>query len=513
MLTIDRFYTQYSLYQGTPDAALLQLSLDRLVRERLPGVLAEILPTAPEDAHAVYRIRRLRIDLWLDALNLQEGDVVRRWAHLIAQAVVRAMLYGSQDEVVRYEDAGHFLAAFLGDLLVGQAWQKWEYNEYHALEGLSAGQAAAYLLSARPDLIEPVAARLDAAGQLDRLLSQMSAGEARLIWERGLGFAGTGLALPASVDLPRLLSLPLQSRVHTLPMASGTPEMFERDRLRLYLCLTLDRPDLTGSREAAAVAHALAMIQWLRRVRPVTRFWQVLASGAIDSPTALAPLLTGLSQDDTPLRDWLAGLLAEPEGLKRLAFLAQATDAELAGTNQVVAVAQVTYTLFAGLGLLLPVLRQMDLFEQVGNDGLYQLLLNAVPPDFRPLAWSDPAPAILAGIFASETEMARARPVVWPVFQPDGDVDPVEKAFLPVTQVALRRFTKGIRGFEQSSLGFIVTQFINQPGRVEISPTRIEIFLATAPLGVLLSTSGRTGEQGSIPWLNNRRLAIFLPGE
>ncbi len=512
MLTINRFSADYRLYRGAPDAGALQRRMDRLVRERLPGLLAEIFPAAQEDANAVYRIRRLRIDLWLDLPDLMEGDIASRWARLIAQATVRTILYGSRDEVMRFEDAGHYLASFLIDLMGGTAWQKWEYSEYRALEGLTAGQAAAYLLSARPEWIGPVAARLDAGGHLDRLVFQMNAADARLIWERGLGFPGAGLALPQSAELSSLLRRLRESSrpVSTARIPSGT---FECERLRAYLRLTLSHPSLAGSQTTAAVAHALAMIQRLYALRPSARLWQALAGGEIDSPAALAPVLSGLEREDAPLHAWLATRMAEPDGLQHLAILARTAVPQSAPATQALAIAESIPTLFAGLGLLLPVARQMALFEQVGQDGIYQLLLNAIPPDFRPLAWGDPAPMILAAVSSREAEAARERPVQWPALQSGVNFDPKETAFLPITQAVLRRLTQGLRGFENSSPGYLVSQLIHQPGQIEISPTRIEIHLAQAPLGILLSTYGKTGEQGRIPWLENRRLAIFLPGE
>jgi len=512
LLTINHFSADYRLYRGAPDADALQRRMDRLVSERLPGLLAEMLPSAREDENAVYRIRHLRIDLWLDSPNLIEGDIASRWARLIAQATIRTILYGSREEVMRFEDAGHYLASFLTDLMAGTAWQKWEYSEYRVLEGLTAGQAAAYLLSARPEWISPIAARLEAGGQLDHLVGQMNAADARLIWERGLGFPGAGLALPPSAELSSLLGGLRESNrpVSTARVHSGT---FECERLRAYLRLTLSHPSLAGSQTTAAVAHALAMILRLYTLRPSARLWQALAGGEIDSPAALAPLLGGLEREDAPLHAWLAARMAEPDGLQRLAILARTAVPQSAAATQALTIAESISTLFAGLGLLLPAVRDMTLFEQVGQDGIYQLLLNAISPDFRPLAWGDPAPMILAAVSSTEAGTTRERLVQWPALQPGVDFDPKETAFLPITQAVLRRFTQGLRGFENSSPGYLVSQLIHQPGQIEISPTRIEIHLAQAPLGILLSTYGKTGEQGRIAWLENRRLAIFLPGE
>ena len=63
--------------------------------------------------------------------------------------------------------------AFLLDLMAGQAWSRWMYDEFRPLQDLSTGQVSAYVLAARPALLPPVAERLARQGRLDDWLREL----------------------------------------------------------------------------------------------------------------------------------------------------------------------------------------------------------------------------------------------------------------------------------------------------------------------------------------------------
>src|SRR5690606_25810755 len=125
------------------------------------------LPEA--DGEAVYRIRRLHLDLWVGA-EMRDGEVTDRWGRLLLQRTVDALLRGAPADVVRYDDDAHFVASFLADVLAGRAWSRWVYDEFAPLKDLPPGRIAALLLAARPALLVPVARRLDASRTLEPLL-------------------------------------------------------------------------------------------------------------------------------------------------------------------------------------------------------------------------------------------------------------------------------------------------------------------------------------------------------
>ncbi len=514
MLTIAHFQANYAIPNGTPDRGAVQARLDRLARERLPDVVASHLMASPADAGAVYRIRHLEIDLWLDALARADGDIAERWGRLLVQALTYTLLYGPPGQVVRYDDHAHFVASFLGDLLAGQAWSRWMYAEFAPLRDLPAGHVAAYLLGARPALLAPVVERLAQQGQLEPLIQQLQPEDVSLIWENGLGL-GDLPGVPDPGHVGEVLTMARQVALET-----GERPAVARNTLRLYVAML--RAWRGPPRMAAAAAcYHLALLNATATVLPAPALWSALAAGEITSAGVLAPVLARLEGRLPAAAAWLATALGTGPGRAYLAQLVPAViPAEAPARVKVPRprVDQVT-TAFAGLAFLLPEIRDLALHEFLSPAGLYQLLLAAVGQTHRPLAWSDAGPLWLAGLPASAAEKARAEPVSWPAAAALGltlPADPAEPATGrdPARQwadVLLRRFAARLRGFADSSPGYLRKQFIHLPGRIRRDAETIEALCSRAPLGIVLHMAGRDGDQGPIPWLDDRRLMIHLP--
>ena len=101
MLTIANFRANYFVPEGAPDRAAVRTRLDRLVLHRLPAEMGGHLSPPPADEAAVYRIRHLEIDLWIDALGMSDGQIARSWSRLILQAVARTLMAGLPGQVIR----------------------------------------------------------------------------------------------------------------------------------------------------------------------------------------------------------------------------------------------------------------------------------------------------------------------------------------------------------------------------------------------------------------------------
>lgn len=514
MQTIRRFHTNYHVPDGTSDADAVRRRLDGLARERLPAVIATGLDVEGDEDDEILIIRRLHLKLWLDALSLEEPEVAERWGRLLVQAVAEAILHGSSDNVVRFENRAHFVASYLADLLAGFSPHRWAYEALRPLEGLRIGQSAAYLLAERPALLPEVAERLERRGRLGPLLAALDGGDLALIWDRGLGFR--------DVDSRRLPEdvADLLTRLSTgLGLEAGTTTAFLRNRLRVYLLLAVAARRPGPDESLGIVAHGAARLYQLIAARPAPALWRALADGEIDGPAALAGFVASLDVALRPAGAWLIEELSSPGGSGRVAALARALrperpsgGAETPASRRGEAAPLVRATASAGLALLLPALREAGLFEVVGREGIYQLLLDAVPPPYRPLAWGDPGPALLAGLDPEDTTYARQADVDWPAAT-DGEADGRdEPEYLPTTRAVLRRFARGLRGFERSSSGYLGRQFLFVPGEVAIDERSVSVTLEQAPLGIVLQMAGRTGEQGAIPWLEDRMLIVNLPG-
>jgi hypothetical protein len=522
MLTIANFEANYYLPQGVPDRMAAQKRLDGLVA-RLPSVLNGRLRPPASDETAVYRIRHLQLDLWVDALDMADSTIAHNWSRLLLHAVTRALLYGGPGDVVRYDNHAHFLAAFLGDLLNGTAWSRWMYAEFAPLSGLPVGQVTAQLLAPRPELLSPVAVILQRGRQLERLLQALRPADVELIWQRGLGFdpPDTTWRPPAE-----LLTTVLQAVGAGAALETATGD-WQRNLLRLYLAVTLVHPKLAGNTVVAGIIHHLARLHLLWQKRPSPPLWAALVRQEIDSPSPLDELLAGLDGELAAVSDWLRVALATPTGR---AYLAQLTPAvvphdvtageEAAATKQK---PRRMITSFSGLAFLLPIMRDIWPHEWLDAAGRYQVLLAALGKARQPLAWRDVAVSWLAGLIPREEEQARTAPVDWPDVAQWTDADELANAAehaaghlgpLPgsaVTLLVLRRFAAGLRGFTESSPGYLAQQFITLPGQIHADDESIHVHLNQAPLGVVLRMAGRDGEQGPVPWLADRLLVIHLP--
>ena len=515
MQTIRRFHTNYHVPDGTPDADAVRRRLDGLVRERLPAVIeAGLNVGGDDDDDVIVIIRRLHLKLWLDALNIEEPDVAERWGRLLVQAVAEAILHDSSDNVVRFENRADYVASYLADLLDGFSPHRWAYEALRPLEGLRVGESTAYLLAERPALLPEVAERLERRGRLTGLLAALEGTDLALIWDRGLDFGDLdGRRLPA--DLADLLA-GLRSG---LALEAGTTTAFLRNRLRVYLLLAMATRRPGPDASLGIIAHGAARLYQLIAARPAPALWRALADGEIDGPAALAGFVASLDVGLRPAGAWLIEELSSPGGPRRVAALAQAvlpergpSGADTPAAGRTGPVPLVRQTAFAGLALLLPAVRERGLFEVVGRAGIYQLLLDAVPAPYRPLAWGDPGPALLAGIDPEDTTIVRQVAVNWPATadaETDGQDEP---EYLPATRAVLRRFARGLRGFEGSSAGYLGRQFLFVPGEITIDGRTVTVTLQQAPLGVILQMAGRTGEQGLLPWLEDRMLIVNLPG-
>lgn len=521
MLTIAHFEANYFLPEGLPDWAASQRRLDRVVQQ-LPQLLHGRLRPPASDESAVYRIRHLHLDLWVDALAMGDQEIATGWGRLLLVAVTRAMLYGGASEVVRYDDHAHFVASFLADLLSGRAWSRWMYDEFRPLRGLLPGQVAAQLLAPRPELLLPVARRLQDDNQLERLLQALHPADVELIWRRGLGFGPPEATWRPPADL--LQEVLAASAGAGLEMASGG---WQRNLLRLYLAVVMARPRAAGNAAVGGLIHHLVRLHQLWQQRPSPLLWAALAQQEIASPEAVAAFLARLDGELAAVRDWFRVALATPAGRAYVGQLALAiVPAGVAGDSgptQTRPRRQRMPTSFAGLAFLLPVMRDLELHEWLGPAGRYQLLLAALGMAHQPLAWGDTAVSWLAGVAPHEEERMRTAPVDWPdVAQWTGAGEIAEAAEQAaghlgappgslVALLLLRRFAAGLRGFAGSSPAYLARQFVILPGSLHVDDESIHVHLDRAPLGVVLRMAGRDGEQGRLPWLENRLLHIHLP--
>jgi hypothetical protein len=507
MITIRRLHADCQIPPDLPDADLVRGRLEHLVRDYLPQAIADRFSLDLGEPGVVYRVRQLDLGLWVDAGQMSDRQISDALANLLAQALVKALQYGPPAQVQRYESYDHFITAFLTDLFTGQAWERWQYREFEMLRGLSKGQVASQLLAPRPELLLGVTRLLEDLGRLDDLLDALDGQDLDLIWRRGLGFSASSGVPPRSVRERALAAL------EGGRLRPGG--LLLREALGLYLHAVRRNPNLAGDPHLAAACEHLTLLSELIAARPTPELWQALAEGAVEDSAALEAVFAGA---DLPAEaGWALEWLRSVEGRAYFSSLARLAAPPLPALARAPArskaLGQEMRTQFAGLGLLLPFVRELEL-ERLGSAGLYQLLVALCGRSLRALAWSDPAPLWLSGLPPKEAHDARLAEIAWPEMLdeiPGGEDYLGSGPEAGAARRVLNLFASRLRGFAESSPGYLAKQFIFQPGRLALLPGRLEVYLHRVPLGIVLHMAGMDGFQARLPWLSDRELWVNLP--
>jgi len=233
-------------------------------------------------------------------------------------------------------------------------------------------------------------------------------------------------------------------------------------------------------------------------VRPDPLLRQALASAGL--PTAVA---------------WIERVLDDPDGpagLKALLRVAEPQRREPPGMPRPGRLRSG----FAGLGLLLPAVRQLGLAERLGPAGLHRLLVAAIPPPARALAAGDAALRWLSGL--PPHERPGDAEIDWPSA---ADAEGLRLASdveshgdgpeMPALRMVLDAFAAGLPGMSGSSAAYLAAQFLARPGRLDRDARRLVVRVEGVPLRILLAMGGRLGPQGPLDWLDGRELVLEAP--
>jgi hypothetical protein len=168
----------------------------------------------------------------------------------------------------------------------------------------------------------------------------------------------------------------------------------------------------------------------------------------------------------------------------------------------------------AGIGLLLPVIADLGLFDHLSPRHLRDALLSTLGVDQQTHAITDP---LFASLFPGGHQ------------PPDQPVAPVPEALqdrlapetLPLLNgddsnawgnLALAAFATRLPGLKASSRGYLQAQFLHTPGRLSVAEEVIDLTLQGPDLAIILKMAGFNGAQQKIPHLGNRLLIITLAG-
>jgi|GEM_PF-2821650 len=494
------------LMVGTPAASdLHRRRMERLIREALPERLGRRLEERLEGWSGVVRMGRLELELDVAVQDLAGSDLAETWAGAVAAALERELARGAGANLVRFDSAGDYLAAYVVERLTGRRSPPWVFPDFAPLRHLSPEDAAAELLSARPGHLPALAHRL--GSELGAGVFALRLGEERA--RRTLEAA----AHPASpsgvdpVDVAHLLgdAPPPSAPPHVAALSlllqrwGGSRATYPGAAAALFLAGVLGELGESGSptqspggpvgEEGASARPASSPgTPHLNRLRRTPQGRGVLARLRREAATEVPPASIEGTEPPPP---------SSPSPLEA----AEPAPVTAKAPDRADVPSRALRSAFAGLALALPVIRALDLHAHLGPTRLRALLLALVESDLRPLLRTEGTLAIL--VPEEEAEGTRAMRV--PEEEAEAAVPAEEDALLVGEHLAQRLY-----GLTRSSLPYLRDQFIQRPGWIHLSEAELHIHLDPVPLAVVLRMSGQLGGRGTLPWAGDRELRITM---
>lgn len=408
--TVERLTCQINMPAGTEYPLAAQERIRRAAQRELAAVCTEVLDHLQEDGDAVYRIRSLRLELWIDQ-GMSEADIAGRWGRLLAGSTARTMVRGDPGQVMRFDSAQHLVACFLRDLIDGRAWHQWYYDEFRLLERLPLSRLALELLAPRPQWIAPILLTLSATGHSERLIEGWGEADIDALWQ-ALGFPRAPVAaLRDGETLPGALA-----RVWRRTALSGGTDgaARARDRLRLWLALANHDPAHAQDARAAGVLQAMVDLAVLLRSEP--ELAPLLLMESEPYPALLKRLAGGPM---TKVVGWLVETAAHAPGRRMLRQMIEAIESrdggrafrrsrrpdETTGARDRAPTAALASSVGSAF-LLVPALAETGLWQLWLDEGseetarryLFAVALKALGRERAPLHLGDPLLAALAGL-------------------------------------------------------------------------------------------------------------------
>lgn len=489
MIQITRLSNHYRIAGQGSAVAQATRRLDHVCKTLLAQALEGPARDFADPDGPVLKVRKLNLRLWLDMARRSDGQIAEDWARLLARALHRQLAEAGPENVMRYPSQAAFLAAWSLSVLGGTASDRWVYAEFALLHDLPKGRAISTVLSRHPDHILATFRALAGQGQRDRLIAALGPRDIAVLW---VALTGAEPRRADALPLALLQALPTEG-LTAPPQTPATAQDRVRTALRWLLTLTSAPASLTAH-TAAPLAMQLTQVTALFHVSPALRaLWVQTRPDAAAIRAALATLSPDLAAAGT----WAATLMARSDtatARQALAKLVPQTRTE--ATAQTPAKARKPQpdtrilTPFAGAALLLPALRIFDPETQLTTHHRHHLLCTISTGPDRLLARGDYGLRQLSGL------------------PPDTVLDPAPETLADDLEQILATFRQNLRGMARASQPYLTNQFFTQPGAVILGPRLLTVRIHSVPLKVLLQLSGRLGEQGTLPWLDDIPLRI-----
>lgn len=551
-LTIERWTNAYRVPADHPDPEDLRARLDRLVSAQVVDACRRRLaPLIDESDRSVWLIRRVDVDMILDASAIAADRTSTAWGEQLAVEIRRVLDGGpSGDAVLHFRDQAAFVAQWVRDAAAGRAGGKWYYEEFDSLGSLPAGAAIAEAI-VRSDEAAEIVQRLQTQGALEAVLAVLMNGDARRICDRVLP-AGGGRGSVSARWVARVLAL-----WNGVALSRGDDD--GKDALRLLAAVKSEWPD-GGAAGDAELRAALDGLLELRRI-----------CGQFDSADeALAFLRAVIAGDDAAFSAFAPQRLADLGAVADFVRSVAGSDAEwaqyalsvigsaAAGDNRQSEACFLSE--LGGIFLLAGAVADLGVGEAIRaaaqscEDALraepllrFLLAMRCLGRERAALAVGDGAIAAFANLERAPSllELAEAQAEadgeaalalvmerwventgeapnwdpgtehleyfalgeVFPELQTD---DEGERAWARVAELVLRRFARSLPGFGKSSPEYLYRNFLSGTSQIRSTNDRMEVQLGSCPLAVVLHIAGAY-RTVTLPWREGVEICLLAP--
>jgi hypothetical protein len=544
-LQIHQFNAQYIVARSLENPLDLKRRLDQVAMDLLTDALE--ISSAIVEAEPICFIEQMTVDLTADIAVMDDRQLAAAWAKSLQQGIARTLNQGGNGVTI-FKNRGEFLASFLNDLLTGQAWHCWYYQEFLEWRSLPTSQAILTILTADSDNGRDALLILTQQGQLDRLLAQLSDTEVEAITRFCL--------LPASpnVVLPNTIPVWIQAVLSRLQQGFTLTGILARDVIRLYLELLHRHPELGPDVNLARFIRDLLQLRQTMMGRDDRH--QLLQQLAADQ---WAGVLNQLERGAA--RQLLMTLMTELSGGEVSELL---QDLQTAAPSSVEAVGM---TSFGGIFLLLSAIVDLELHhflqhcpypepEGISKTGLllWAIVLQCLGYENAVQARSDRALTLLAGLaqpptssqlqhyaesltpamhatfaeqfqhhfhnqnhpaqFGFATVFSSPSPLTFDWFFLCTDPSPLlpnaewDATLAIVSATVLRTFAARLGAFADSSPAYLCHNFLQSQATIELSSHQLIVRFITCPLQMILRMAGFDHHTWNVPWLENRQLTL-----
>jgi hypothetical protein len=460
-VAIDHLDCHYAV-RGKGGAAM-RARLDRIAATDLVNALQRRVEPLPEDDGAFCFIECLEIDTAIGS-DVNEYDVAERWAKSFWQALAKRLR--DRDGAVRFASRAELIAAFVVELLTGDAGTHWYFAELDAEAGSIEDRLSRALL-ADPDAGREALAEIHRRGYLYRLID--------LLGEAHLEELVTRCLTPASGEVVFGVALQRWTAAVRALLASARFVPSGRDAedaIVLYFEMLAARPDLGPD---------VNLARWIVRLLGV-------AALCARTPALAAAIRDG---DYTAARP----ILESPEQARFAGSMLQAVPprevAALTGDIRPTSL-HLTHTSHAGVFLLARSVLALDLEEPLSPEELFLAIVEILGG--TKAAREDAGVAVFAGL---ERRMAEDAP------------PSATRPLPPIAAALLADFAGRLGAFADSSAEYLLKNFLRGRGVVRVTKERIHVRFIDCPMRIVLRMTGLDAPI-AMPWNRERLLELDL---